>query len=80
MVGDMKFYVFDNGAELIITSDDTPKNRDADVCSCVGGLSFFIDYVKMAIDDGKKHEFVFENGDVFCGEFSECVEYAEKMR
>jgi len=34
----------------------------------------------MAIDDGKKHEFVFENGDVFCGEFSECVEYAEKMR
>ncbi|WP_212143383.1 hypothetical protein [Campylobacter anatolicus] len=50
------------------------------LASCVGELAHFIDYVRVAIDDGKEHEFIFENGDVFYGEFSECVEYANAKR
>ena len=49
----MKYFVFDNGIELIITSDKTLKDKEADICSCVGELTHFIEYAKVAIDDGK---------------------------
>jgi hypothetical protein len=80
MVENMKYFVFDNGVELIITSDKTLKDKEADICSCFGELTHFIEYARVAIDDGEKHEFVFVNGDEFSGEFSQCIEYADKVR
>lgn len=80
MVADMKYFVFDSGIELIITSDKSLKDKSADVCSCVGDLTSFIEYVKTAIDDGSEHDFFFDNGEKFSGEFSDCVEYVAKKR
>lgn len=65
----MKYFVFDSGIELIITSDKSLKDKSADVCSCVGDLTSFIEYVKTALDDGCEHNFFFDSGEKFSGEF-----------
>ena len=80
MVADMKYFVFDSGIELIITSDKSLKDKSADVCSCVGDLTSFIEYVKIAIDDGCEHDFFFDNGEKFSGDLCSCLEYVAKKR
>lgn len=77
----MKYYIFDNGLEFVVSSDSTFKDPKLDVLYCVGEIvPVFSDYVKDYIDDGKIHTFEFLDKQIFEGKFSDAVLRANKMR
>ncbi|MDA3062484.1 MULTISPECIES: hypothetical protein [unclassified Campylobacter] len=74
----MKFYVFDDGLFFAIAIDEKCE-KIFDWCGGEIG-DIYADYVCEYMDDGVRKSFVFEDGEVFKGDFSDCVLRADEKR
>lgn len=78
MVVSMKFYVFDDGIFFTIAMDEKCK----EVFDWCGGEigDIYADYVEDYLDDGVKKTFIFQDGEIIKGDFSDCVIRADEKR
>lgn len=78
MVANMKFYIFDDGLYFTIATDEKCES----VFDWCGGEigEIYLDYVTEYLNDGVRKTFIFQDGEIIKGDFSDCVIRADEKR